>query len=220
MSQYKERFMVNKLKVAMPTKEQIEYEDAKKDFRIATAKARLHSAGIDPSKISKQAIDKVIRIFDDMDHVQQDTQQKTSKLQRDVEFSIQKVNQDANQKFNDLQRRYQDLITSLKGNKKEELPQVDDVTGSNQTNVDMQAESTKEEIREKTYEEKVAEITNILLNHLRDPVSQKVNEIMCMIDEKADETVTKGSDNKEETTQSQIENKDNIVDSEANIQKN
>ncbi len=194
--------MVNKLKVAMPTKEQIEYEDAKKDFRIATAKARLHSAGIDPSKISKQAIDNVMRIFDDMDHVQQDTQQKTSKLQRDTDIAVQKVNQDANQKFNDLQKRYQDLITSLKGDKKEELPQVGEVVVVDRQEDVIQAESTKEEVREKTYEEKVAEITNILLNHLRDPVSQKVNEIMCMIDKKADETVIKESDNKEEIMQS------------------
>ena len=216
--------MVNKIKVAPPTKDQIEYEDAKKDFRIATAKARLHSVGIDPSKISKQAIDKVMRIFDDMDRVQQDTQQKTSKLQHDAENAIQKVNQDANQKFNDIQKKYQDLINSLKGDKKEDVSQVGDVEQSyvqQAVHADIQAEPAKEEVRENTHDEKVAEITNILLNHLRDPVSEKVNEIMCMIDKKADETVTKESDDKEEIIQSQIdEKKDITVDSEIDIQKN
>lgn len=214
--------MVNKIKVAMPTKEQIEYEEAKRDFRVATAKARLHSASIDPSKISKQAVDKVMRIFDDMDHTQQDTQQKTSKLQRDAETAIQKVNQDANLKFNDIQKKYQDLINSLKVDNKEDVSQVGEVVQSdkqNQINVDIYAEPVKEEVREKTHEEKVAEITNILLNHLRDPVSEKVNEIMCMIDKKAEDTVTKGSDSKEEIIQIDVQN-NNIADSETNIQKN
>lgn len=34
--------MVNKARVIPQTKEQIEYEEAKKNFRIATAKSRFH----------------------------------------------------------------------------------------------------------------------------------------------------------------------------------
>ena len=145
--------MVNRTKVAPQTKEQMEYEDAKKNFRVATAKARLHSGGVDPSKMSQQAIDKVIRIFDDMDHVQQDTQQKTSKVQQDAEAKVQKLNQDANQKFAEIQKRYQDLINSLKdvtasisqeGTQSQDGTQqvVQDGTG---VTAEIQAESTKEE---------------------------------------------------------------------------
>ena len=213
--------MVNKIKVATPTKEQIEYEDAKKNFRIATAKARLLSVGIDQSKISQQVLDKTIRIFDDMDKVQQDTQQKNSKLQRDAETAIQKVSQDANQTFNDIQKKYQELINPLKGDKKEDVSQVGDVEQSyvqQAVHADIQAEPAKEEVREKTHDEKVAEITNILLNHLRDPVSEKVNEIMCMIDKKTVE-VANSPDNGEQAKQT-TENDNNIVDSETNVQKN
>lgn len=196
--------MVIKTKVPMPTKEQIEYEEAKKDFRIATAKARLNSAGIDSSKISQQVIDKVMRIFDDMDHIGQETQQKTSKLQQDTEVAIQKVNQDANKKFGETQKRYQDLINlinSLDKDKKED--QIDiQVQEEVQSDVqlDVQSEPTKEEVREKTQEEKVAEITDILLHHLRRPVSEKINEIMCSIDQKAIETVVKSPDNEVTTS--------------------
>jgi len=199
--------MVTKTKVPMPTKEQIEYEEAKKDFRVATAKARLNSAGIDSSKISQQVIDKVMRIFDDMDHIQQDTQQKTSKLQHDTEMEIQKVNQDANKKFGEVQKRYQDLINSLNKDKKEDALQTDvQVQEEVQSDVkpdvqsDEQSEPAKEEVREKTHEEKVAEITDILLNHLRGSVSEKVNEIMCSIDKKANDTVVKSQDHEIEAS--------------------
>lgn len=197
--------MVTKIKVPVPTKEQIEYEDAKKSFRLATAKARLNSAGIDTSKISQQAIDNVMRIFDDMDYVQQDTQQKISKLQHDTEIAIQKVNQHANQQFSDIQKKYQDLVDSLMKDKKEDISQID----SAQVQQVTQVESPKEEVREKTHEEKVSEITNILLNYLREPVSEKINEIMCTIDKKANETVIESSDkekiNPEESEKIELE---------------
>ncbi len=183
--------MVNKIKVATPTKEQIEYEDAKKNFRVATAKARLHSAGIDPSKISQQAIDKVMRIFDDMDHIQQDAQQNTSKLQRDTDIAIQKINQDANKKFGDIQKKYQDLVNSLRGDKKEEMLQIDSPV---QIQADVQEESPKGEIRKETREDRIAKMTEILLQAMRVQINEKVNEIMLTIDKKVDDIVTQNSD--------------------------
>jgi hypothetical protein len=102
--------LVNKTRIPQ-TKEQIEYEEAKKNFRIATAKSRIYSGGVDPSKVSQQTIDKVLRIFDDMDNVQQDTQQRTSRIQQEADAKVQKLNQDANQKFGEIQKKYQDLMT-------------------------------------------------------------------------------------------------------------
>ena len=195
--------MINRNKVPMPTKEQMDYEEAKKDFRVATAKARLYSAGIDSSKISNYAIDKVTRIFDDMDKVQQDTQQKTSKLQRDAEIAIQKVNQEANKKFGEIQKKYQDIITSLKEDKKEVVSGEGikpDVNAQNQPEIQAEpsVEEAKEEVREKTYEEKVDEITEILLNAMRGSVAKKVNEIMCKVNEKASKVVAEGTESKED----------------------
>ena len=185
--------MVNKIKVAMPTQQQIDYEDAKKDFRIATAKARLDSAGINPSKISQQVIDKVMRVFDDMEHVQQDTQQKISKLQQLTETSIQKVNQDANQKYGEIQKRYQDLINSLRGNNKEDISQVG-ITQVEAGEVVTQTESTKEEVREKSHEEMVAEITDVILKYMRDSVSERVSDILSTADKKTVEIANNPGD--------------------------
>lgn len=194
---------MNKAKVVPQTKEQIEYEEAKKNFRIATAKARLHSGGIDQSKISQQVVDKVIRIFDDMDYVQQDTQQKTQKIQQESEAKIQKLNQDANKKFGEIQKRYQDLMNSLNednvGVSQVDIQAQEAVSSGAQARTDLnvgkQAEPEKEEVREKTHEEKVSEIAEILLQSMRGQIVEKVNEIMCSLDEKTSDIVVKGSDN-------------------------
>jgi hypothetical protein len=199
---------VNKIKVATPTKEQIEYEDAKKNFRIATAKARILSAGIDQSKISQQALDKVIRIFDDMEKVQQDTQQKTSKIQRDAEVAIQKINQDANQKYSDVQKRHQDLINSLKGDNKEDISQTEVQVQTQSENV---TESSNEEVKEITREDKIAQITEILLHAMRGEISTKVNELMCTIDQKTKDVGIQSPDTKEEISQPQTDVQNNDV---------
>jgi len=199
---------VNKIKVATPTKEQIEYEDAKKNFRIATAKARLLSVGIDQSKISQQVLDKTIRIFDDMDKVQQDTQQKTSKVQQDAEVAIQKINQDANKKYSDIQKRHQDLINSLKGDKKEDESQAEMQVQTQPENV---TESSNEEVKEITREDKIAQITEIMLHAMRGQITEKVNELMCVIDQKTENIITQNSDVKEEISQYQTDVQNNDV---------
>jgi predicted Holliday junction resolvase-like endonuclease len=188
--------MVNKARIPQ-TKEQIEYEEAKKNFRIATAKTRLYSGGVDPSKVSQQALDKVLRIFDDMDNVQQDTQQKTSRIQQEADAKIQKLNQDANKKFGEIQTKYQDLMNSLKGDNKEEVVKADIADIETQAQTDVQAESAKEEVIERTREDLVGEITEKVLEafipFMKGPVAEKVNEFMSTIDKKTSDTVVKSS---------------------------
>lgn len=179
--------MVSKMKVAMPTKEQIEYEESTKNFRIATAKIRLHQNGIESSKMSQQIIDKVMRLFDDMDHTKKDAQQKTSKIQQDAESAIQKVNQDANTKFVDIQNRYQDLINPLKEDKKDIVPENSAQVQTESPGV--QTDTVKDEVREKTREEKVSEITDVLLKYMRDSVSKRVYEILTTIDKETIEII-------------------------------
>jgi hypothetical protein len=198
--------MVNKTKVAPQTKEQIEYEDAKKNFRIATAKDRLHSSGIDPSKISQQVVDKVIRIFDDMDHVQQDNQQKVAKAQQDAEAKIQKLNQDANQKFAEIQKRYQDLVNSLQNvtvSVSQEDAQAQDGTQptvqvQEEAQPDVQAVPLKEEVVERTREDIVAYVTEKLLSafmpFMKGPIEEKVSEFMSTLDQKTSDIVIKAQD--------------------------
>ena len=186
--------MTNRIKVATPTKDQLEYDDAKKNFRIATTRMRLNSAGIDSSKISQQVTDRALRIFDDMENIQQDTQQKTQKIQHDAEISIQKVNQDANQKFVDTQKRYQDLINYLRETKGDIIQidsQIDSQIGKP---TEISTEISTEEPQEKSHDEKVIEITNILLNSLRETISEKVNDIMCLVDQKTNNEIAKNSD--------------------------
>ena len=176
--------MVNRIKVAATTEEQIEYDESMKNFRIATAKIRLHQNGINSSEMSQQVIDKTMRIFDDMDHIQKDAQQKTSKIQHDKEVEIQKISQDANKKYMEIQGKFQDLINSLKEDKKDNIPgdnsQVQDIV---QANVET----------EKSHEEKVNEITDIVLKYMENSIKEKVSEIMSEVDKKAEDIIANDS---------------------------
>lgn len=211
--------MVNKMRITPQTKEQIEYEEAKKNFRIATAKTRLSSEGVDLSKVSQQAIDRMMRIFDDMDNVQQDTQQRTSRIQQEAEAKIQKLNQDANKKFGEIQKKYQDLINSLKGEQKEEIPKAD--VSDMQIQTCVEAESAKEEIIERTREGIVSEITEKLLDSfvpfMKGPIAEKVNEFISTIDKKTNDIVAKSSD-KEKMPNTPIEEYGKVRTEELNKQ--
>ncbi len=197
--------MVSKTKVAQQTQEQIEYEGAKKNFRIATAKARLYSEGIDQSKMSQQIIDKVMRIFDDIDRTNEDKQRKTLEVQQDTEAKIQKINRDASGKFDDMQKRYQDLVNSLKS-VTTDVPQSDEhvsigTEADPQSGADVtpqiKTEQTQEEVREKTREDKISEITDILLGVVREEIFEKANEIMCTLDKKASDIIVKSLGNEQ-----------------------
>src|SRR3990167_10354431 len=140
---------MNKQNRPMPTPEQLEYEELTKKMRLTTAKLRIAQEGVDVSSISQQNMDKIMRIFDDMEYIQRDSQQKTSKIQQDANIQTQKVNQEIGKKFGDIQKRYQDLIKSLKeGHPQEQPPE--------QVVQDTIAQPIVEEVREKTHEEKVS----------------------------------------------------------------
>lgn len=163
----------------VPIPEQIEYEELTKKLRIITAKLRIFQEGVDLSSISQQKLDMIIRTFEDMDQVQRDTQQKTSMIQQNANIDIQKANQEAGKKFSDVQKRYQDLIKSLKEK------DMKDVNLQEQTQIEehidvIQTEQPKEEIREKTHEETVSKITDMVLKAIRDSVRVKVDEILAM----------------------------------------
>lgn len=170
-----------------PIPEQLEYEELAKKMRLVTTKLRIAQEGISVSALSQQKLDRIIRIFDDMDQIQRDTQQKTSKIQQDTNIEVQKVNQDAGKKFADMQKKYQDLIKSLKENN----PQVQQIEEQVQAEP-VKEEIAQEEIREKTHEERVNEITDIVLKAMRDSVSQKVDEILKIVDSKTEFTIGRG----------------------------
>lgn len=175
-----------------PTPEQIEYEELNKKMRLTTAKLRIVQEGVDVSSISQQKLDMVMRVFDDMEQIQRDTQQKTSKIQQDANAQVQKVNQDAGKKFADIQKKYQDLIKSLKEYHPQEIKEEQIIQ-------EVKAEPVIEEVREKTHEEKVYEITDIVLKAMRDSVSKRVDEILRTIDMKAEVTIGKGVKASKET---------------------
>lgn len=170
----------------MPTTEQLEYDELTRKIRIATAKLRISQEGVDISSISQQNIDNIMRIFDDMEHFQRDTQQKISNIQQSANIQIQKINQDADKKFGDVQKRYQDLIKSLKEGHPQEIreEQVQHAV----------VQPIVEEVREKTREEKVSEITDTVLRAMRDTVYKRIDEIMNTVDTRAEITVGGGID--------------------------
>lgn len=169
------------------TPEQLEYEELTKKMRLTTAKLRIAQEGIDISSLSQQNMDKIMRIFDDMEHIQKDNQQKTSKIQQDANIQTQKVNQDTNKKFGDTQKKYQDLIKSLKEGHPQEIKEE-------QVGQDIVAQPIVEEVREKTHEEKVSEITDVVLRSMRDSVYKRVDEIMKTVDTRAEVTIGRGVD--------------------------
>jgi hypothetical protein len=168
----------------MPTSEQLEYEELTKKMRLTTAKLRIAQEGVNVSSLSQQDMDKIMRIFDEMEHLQRDNQQKTSKIQQDANIQTQKVNQETGKRFGDVQKRYQDLIKSLKEGHPQETKEeqvVQDV-----------AQPVVEEVREKTHEEKVSQITDVVLMAMRDSVYKRVDEIMKTIDTRAEVTIGRG----------------------------
>ncbi len=156
------------------TPEQLEYDELIKKMRLATTKLRITQEGIDVLSLSKQKMDMITRIFDEMEQINKDNQSKTSKIQQDSNIQIQKVNQETGKKFTEIQKKYQDLIKSLKeGHEiKEEIKEEEKVP-----------QEIIEEIRpEKTHEERVNEITDEILKSMRDSVSKKVDEMLKITD--------------------------------------
>lgn len=183
--------MNNKQTIKMiPTPEQTEYEELTKKMRPITAKLRIAQEGVDVSSISQQKLDMMMRIFDEMEQIQRDAQQKTSKIQQDANIQTQKVNQDSGKKFIDVQKKYQDIIKSLK----EDHPQEQ----SSEQAVQEVIAQPIEEVREKTHEEKVSEITDVVLRAMRDSVYKRVDEIMKTVYTRAEVTIERGVDASEE----------------------
>jgi hypothetical protein len=89
----------------------------------------------------------------------------------------------------------------LKGDNKEETVQQQVLT-------DVQAESAKEEVIERTREDIVSEVTEKLLDafipFMKGPVAEKVNEFMSTIDKRTNDIVVKNPD-KETGTNSPVE---------------
>lgn len=167
------------------TPEQLEYEELTKKMRPITAKLRIAQEGVDVSSISQQKLDMVMRIFDEMEQIQRDAQQKTSKIQQDTNVQTQKVNQETNKKFGDVQKKYQDLIKSLKEDNPHEIKEEHVVQ-------DVLTQPVVEEVREKTRDEKISEITDVVLRAMRDSVYKRVDEIMKTVDIRAEVTIGRG----------------------------
>ena len=180
---------MNKQNRPMPTPEQLEYEELTKKMRLTTAKLRIAQEGIDVSSISQQNMDKIMRIFDDMEYIQRDSQQKTSKIQQDANIQTQKVNQEIGKKFGDVQKRYQDLIKSLKEGHHQEIKEEQVVHHEVAQPIE---EVIVEEVREKTHEENVSQITDVVLRAMRDSVYKRVDEIMKTVNTRAEVTVERG----------------------------
>jgi len=189
---------MNRQAIRIPTPEQSEYEELTKKMRLTTAKLRIAQEGIDVSSLSQQNMDKIMRIFDDMEHIQRDNQQKTSKIQQDANIQTQKANQETGKKFGDVQKMYQDLIKSLKEDHPQDIKEE-------QIAQEVVTQPVIEEVREKTHEEKISEITDVVLRAMRDSVYKRVDEIMKTVDTRAEVTIGRGVDASQETTEELVD---------------
>ena len=98
------------------TKEQIAYEEALKDLKHVTAILKISQEGIDTGNISKDKLDIAIKLFDEMDTLQRDFNIEAQKVQQDANNKMRLLQEDGNKKFGDVQKRYRELISSIKGN--------------------------------------------------------------------------------------------------------
>lgn len=98
----------------IPTKEQIEYNDALKNFKYVTVRLRLSQEGINTDNISKQKLENVIKLFDEMDLIQRDFNVDVQTIQQEAENKMKELQTNANKKYEDAQNRYKELIDSIK----------------------------------------------------------------------------------------------------------
>lgn len=98
------------------TKEQIAYEKALKDLKYVTAILKISQEGIDTNNISQEKLDIATKLFDEMDTLQRDFNIEAQKVQQDVNNKMKLLQEDGNKKFGDVQKRYRELIDSMKNN--------------------------------------------------------------------------------------------------------
>jgi hypothetical protein len=194
------------------TPEQIELEDISKKMRQIQAKIRLAQEGINTTNISQQKLDGIVRIFDDMEQINRNVQQKKSKIQQDANISMQMLDQEANKKFSDIHQKYQEKIKSLKeegtevrtGTEVIEATEVGNEAIS--TNVQIGPDVIEPEVKEKSNEEKISEITDIVLNNIRESVSNKIEEIMKSMEKRVELILEEGIvEEKDPTKQTTVE---------------
>lgn len=97
------------------TKEQVAYEEALKSMKRVTARLKISQEGINMDDVSQEKLDIATNLFDEMDVIQRDFNIESQKIQQDINNRMRKVQEDANKKFGDVQNRYLELISSMKG---------------------------------------------------------------------------------------------------------
>lgn len=97
------------------TKEQVAYEEALKNMRSATARLKISQEGVNIDDISHEKLEIATKLFDEMDIVQRDFNIESQKIQQEINNRMMKLQEDANKKFGDVQKRYRELIGSMKG---------------------------------------------------------------------------------------------------------
>lgn len=96
------------------TKEQVAYEEALKDMKHVTAILKISQEGIDTGNIPNDKLDAAIKLFDEMETLQRDFNIEAQKVQQDANNKMRLIQEDGNKKFGDVQKRYRDLINSMK----------------------------------------------------------------------------------------------------------
>jgi hypothetical protein len=97
------------------TKEQVAYEEALKSMRSATARLKISQEGINIDNISQEKLETATKLFDEMDMIQREFNVESQKIQQDVNGRMMILQDGANKKFGDVQKRYRELIGSMKG---------------------------------------------------------------------------------------------------------
>ncbi len=137
------------------TKEQVAYEEALKSMRDATARLKISQQGIIIDNISHEKLEIATELFEEMDMIQREFNVESQKIQHDVNSRMMILQDGANKKFGDVQKRYRELISSMKG-----ISNVDQGECSAQS-CDVNMSKEKEESLKKMLAEELANAQGI-----------------------------------------------------------
>ena len=87
-----------------------EQASATRTMRQKTVQQRLVEQGVDLNKLSQQDFDLVLRLFDEGDKINGDTNKRIQEVQRNAEAEIQRLSQESNQKMTPLTQQFLEFI--------------------------------------------------------------------------------------------------------------
>lgn len=126
MNKDKEHIKINIQQIV--TKEQKAYEEAVKNMRYTDAKFKISQEGIDTDDLSREQLDKIVELFDQLSIIQRDFNVEIGKIQQEANNKMLTIQNESNKNFADVQTKYREIIDSIKKGTVSNTPDIANVT--------------------------------------------------------------------------------------------